>query len=501
MDNNILLNNNQLVKHLRKESRNFTLEDIVSFIESEGIRMVNFMYPASDGRLKTLNFVINDKEYLLTILTQGERVDGSSLFSDIDPSNSDLYVIPRYATAFVDPFAIIPTLTMLCSFFDKDGNPLTTSPEYTLRKACDAFKDVTGAEFQAMGELEYYVIAASPGSFPAEDQKGYHESAPFAKFNAFRTQCMLDIASLGGRVKYGHAEVGNFTANGLVYEQNEIEFLPVPALEAADQLMLAKWVIRCRAQEMGYDVTFAPKITVGKAGSGLHIHMRIMKDGENLMIDSNRRLSTTARKAIAGMMIMAPSITAFGNNIPTSYFRLVPHQEAPTSICWGDRNRSVLVRVPLGWTGQTDMCEIVNAGASICGQAPSTKQTVEIRSADCSANVHLLIAALAVACRHGWEIPDAEAVAERTYMDIDIHKTEDDARLALIEHLPGSCSESADALERQRAVYESCGVFSSRLIDGTIKRLRAYDDRELVKRARNDISLMGELVDHYFYCG
>ena len=43
------------------------------------------------------------------------------------------------------------------------------------------------------------------------------------------------------------------------------------------------------------------------------------------------------------MMKLASSITAFGNTNPTSYFRLVPHQEAPTNICWGDRNRSVLV--------------------------------------------------------------------------------------------------------------------------------------------------------------
>lgn len=97
----------------------------------------------------------------------------------------------------------------------------------------------------------------------------------------------------------------------------------------------------------GSNVTFAHKITAGKAGSGLHIHMRIMKDGKNQMLVDGV-LSETARKAIAGMMVLAPSITAFGNTNPTSYFRLVPHQEAPTNVCWGDRNRSVLVRVPLG---------------------------------------------------------------------------------------------------------------------------------------------------------
>lgn len=70
----------------------------------------NFMYPAADGRLKTLNFVINNASYLDAILTCGERVDGSSLFPFIEAGSSDLYVIPRFRTAFVDPFAEIPTL-------------------------------------------------------------------------------------------------------------------------------------------------------------------------------------------------------------------------------------------------------------------------------------------------------------------------------------------------------------------------------------------------------
>ena len=66
----------------------------------------------------------------------------------------------------------------------------------------------------------------------------------------------------GGQIKYGHNEVGNFTLDGMIYEQNEIEFLPIPALEAADDLMIAKWIIRTNGAKKGYDVTFAPKITV-----------------------------------------------------------------------------------------------------------------------------------------------------------------------------------------------------------------------------------------------
>ena len=102
--------------------------------------MVNFMYPGGDGKLKTLNFVINDLDYLETILTCGERVDGSSLFSFIQAGSSDLYVLPRFRTAFVDPFAEIPTVSLLCSYFDKDGNPLESITSLATMRRCSLLR-------------------------------------------------------------------------------------------------------------------------------------------------------------------------------------------------------------------------------------------------------------------------------------------------------------------------------------------------------------------------
>ena len=452
-NDHLIMNANPIVTFLGKQSAEFTKADIINYIVSNEIRMVNFMYPGGDGKLKTLNFVINDLDYLETILTCGERVDGSSLFSFIQAGSSDLYVLPRFRTAFVDPFAEIPTVTMLCSYFDKDGHPLESSPEHTLHKAAVAFTEVTGMEFQAMGELEYYVISDDEEVFPAQDQRGYHESAPYAKANEFRTRCMQYIAQAGGQIKYGHSEV-----------------------------------------------TFAPKITTGKAGSGLHIHMRMMKDGKNQMLD-NGVLSESARRMIAGMMDLAPAITAFGNKNPTSYFRLVPHQEAPTNVCWGDRNRSVLVRVPLGWAADVDMSHLANPLEPEKNYDTSIKQTVEMRSPDGSADLYQLLAGLCVACRHGFEMQDALEVAEKTYVNVNIHAAENADRLATLAQLPDSCVASADCLDRQRKVFEEHGVFSPAMIDGIIAQLKAFDDKTL----RADISSYPDeilkLVTKYFHCG
>jgi len=107
------MNPHPLVQFLQKPASEFTKEDILRYIEENQIEMINFRYVAGDGRLKTLNFVVNDLDYVKTILSCGERVDGSSLFKNLDAGASDLYVIPRYRTAYLNPFAEIPALLLL----------------------------------------------------------------------------------------------------------------------------------------------------------------------------------------------------------------------------------------------------------------------------------------------------------------------------------------------------------------------------------------------------
>jgi len=493
---------NPLVRQLNKEPKDFTKEDIIRFIEDNEIKMLNFRYAGGDGRLKTLNFAVSDSGYLEQILSYGERVDGSSLFSFVEAGSSDLYVIPKFRTAFLDPFAGLPTLCLLCSYYTKDGKPLEISPEYILKKAAKSFKEVTGMEFQAMGELEYYVIGDKEDLFLATDQKGYHESAPFAKFEDFRIEAMYQIASAGCMVKYGHSEVGNFTLDNKIYEQNEIEFLVTDVEDAANQLIIAKWIIRKLAYSYGLDVTFAPKITAGKAGSGMHIHTRIVKDGVNQYV-TDGKLNDIAKTAIAGYMQCAPSLTAFGNMNPASYLRLVPHQEAPTTVCWGDRNRSVLVRVPLGWTSKEDMVANENPLEKPVNTNGSQKQTVEFRCPDGSADVYLLMAGLTVAARSGFEMQNALDFAKKTYVDINIHKSENENAVASMElgSLPASCWESAEMLNKQREIYERHGVFPARIIDGIIQDLKKFEDKDIRKELANHPEKMMMLVQKYFYCG
>jgi len=494
------LSPNPLIQHLNKPSKDFTKNDLIKFIKDNNIQMVNFRYVGGDNRLKTMNIMINNLKHLDTVLSTGERVDGSSLFSYIEAGSSDLYVIPRFRTAFVNPFSNIPTLDILCSYFNKDGEPLASSPEYILHKAHNVLKEKTGLTFETMGELEYYIISEKDGLFRATDQKGYHESSPYNKFEDFRTEALQEIVRCGGLVKYAHSEVGNFSINNLDYEQDEIEFLPVDVEESADQLLIAKWILRSLAYKYGVNITFAPKITVGKAGSGMHIHTRLTKDGRSVMVNGCG-ISDTARKAIAGYLSLAPSLTAFGNTNPTSYFRLVPHQEAPTNICWGDRNRSVLVRVPLGWCGINDMIKKANPLESVPTEDFSDKQTVEFRAPDGSADIYLLLAGLTVAARHGLEMENGLEYANSTYADTNIFSDEFKEKLKSLETLPFSCWSSAEMLEKQADIYKKYGVFSQNIIDGIVHNLKKFDDRELRAKLKDNKDDMLALVEKYFHCG
>jgi len=498
-DTQIAMNPNKIVRYLRKPSEEFTKKDLIKFIENNKIEMVNLRYIGGDDRLKTLSFVITGKAQLDRLLSAGERVDGSSLFSYIDAASSDLYVMPRYRSAFVNPFSEIPAVEILCSYYTNQGTPLASSPENIIRKADAALKKSTGLTLEAMGELEYYIFCQKSPLYSVTAQRGYHESAPFSKCENLRFKAMQAIAQAGGKIKYAHSEVGHFYEENHEIEQQEIEFSPVSLIDAADQITVAKWVLRMVGQIYGAAISFAPKILVGHAGSGLHVHTKISKAGKSVMVEGGK-LSNIAKRAIAGHLNLAPSLTAFGNTVPLSYLRLVPHQEAPTNICWGDRNRSVLVRVPLGWLGGVDsMLRDANPQEKEKAVRADNRQTVEFRCPDGSANIYLLLAGLAVATRHGLEMKDALELADKLYVDVNIFSDEHKKIQENLPQLPVSCRESAENLLRDRQIYEKDGVFSPTTIEGVAEKLKSYNDKGLSEKLHGKKDEIKKLIDKYFY--
>ncbi|UCE39660.1 MAG: glutamine synthetase [Thermoplasmata archaeon] len=496
-------NTNILTQFLKKEPMEFTRKDIINFIKENNIKMLNFNFVGGDGRLKTLSFPIRSEKQLKMLLDCGERVDGSSLFSYIDPRNSDLYVIPRFKTAFLNPFSAIPTLNMLCSYFDANGDELDIAPEYIIKKAHLQLKKKTGINLEAYGELEYYVkyITQESELFPGVSQRSYQESKPFIKYEDMNNEILYTLASLGIKAKYGHSEVGNIVQeDGTRFEQYEIE-LDLESLEdMADHVVIARWIIRNIAVKYGVEITFAPKIAVGHAGTGLHIHVAAFKKNKNVLLDDNENLSETARRIIGGLLKLAPSITAFGNTNPTSYLRFVPNQEAPTYICWGDKNRSLLIRVPLGWRKIPDLSFKINKGITNRSSCKE-RQTIELRSPDGSANIHLLLAGIAVAAKFGLTNDESIRLAKECYVDLNISKEGYKKKEEKFNHLPTSCFQSAEKLKEQAYFYNEDDVFNKRIIDGLVKQLELFKDKDLNKKLKKDRQIAEKYIKNFIHWG
>jgi len=467
-----------LVQMLEKSPKDFSWKDLVKCIEKCEIKFIDFHYVGGDGRIKTLNFAVQSREQLKHLLLLGERVDGSSLFPYLESGKSDLYVVPQLSTAFLNTFSQELSLGIFCRYFDQEGNPFDYSPDNILFKADQAFKEETGLQLWAMGELEYYIIYPKEELYLATNQKGYHESTPFIKFEQIKKEAIMHLTAAGAEVKYAHSEVGNFSDEKFTYEQNEIEFIPTTLEKAANSLLLAKWILRNLAYKYNVQVSFSPKISLGKAGSGLHIHLQLRDlEGKNVVLE-NKTLSEYSQKAIAGILKYSSALTAFGNPVPISYLRLVPNQEAPTKVCWGDFNRSALIRVPLSWSNEYEkMIKTANPQAKIPDALDtSIKPTFEFRVPDGAANVHLLLAGIAAAAREGLMDSDSLDFAEKTYVNVNIFLEENKHIAEKLSNLPTCCYESAQALASTKEIFLKHNVFPEKVLNYTIKQLESYND-------------------------
>ncbi len=483
---------NEIEVVLDKKSSEFTAADIIKFVRKRNITKINFRYVAGDGKLKVLNFPAYDIKYIDRILHCGERVDGSSLFKNLDSSSSDLYVVPCYRTAFLNP--LMPdSIDIICSFFNKDGQMFESAPDTILRNAVSAFKKRTGLDIELFGELEYYVISKKDDLYPMNAQKGYHESYPFNKWELLRLQALDMISKIGGKVKYAHSEVGFIRTSDLEMTQNEIEFLPENPVDAAYHLLIAKWILQSLAYRNGVIVSFAPKLSVGHAGSGLHIHCLVSKNSKNMMLDGEK-LSVYAEKLICGLLKSAKALTAFGNTIPISYLRLVPHQEAPVKICWGYRNRSALVRVPLGWNIDKNMSSVINEFAD--NKKYPHAQTVEFRAGDGSANICLFMAGIVAAAIDGFESKDFKDFVRIHYADGNIFNSGNGKNFP---SLPSSCYESASELLKSRAIFERDSIFSGSVIDSVANMLKSFSDQDLSEKLYGKEDEIRKVVDQYLY--
>ena len=194
----------------------------------------------------------------------------------------------------------------------------------------------------------------------------------------------------------------------------------------------------------------------GVAGSGMHLHISLFKNGENAFYDADdpEGLSDTCRYFIAGVMKHARAITAITNPTVNSYKRLVPGYEAPIYIAWSHRNRSPLIRVP-------------------ARRGIGTR--IEVRSPDPTCNPYL---GLAVILKAGLEgIKNREKPlppVDRNIYEMNLA----DRKLNNIESLPENLYEAISELNRDEVIQQALGQhIHSRFCYAKIKEWENYSSR------------------------
>ena len=450
----------RLTREIGLPRTEWTADRLVRWVSDAGIHIVSLMHIAGDGQLKTLDFVPGSESHLRDILQAGERADGSSLFPElaIPAEASDVLLRPRLATAFVDPFSPTPTLAILCGHASREGTPLPESPDTIVRAAHARLQAEAGTELHALTEVEYFLGGPSVASASAcRSDCGYHATSPMVLGQSLRREALSILAEMGIAVKYGHSEVGYIPAgrrDERVWEQHEIELGLAPLPQAADAAVLTQWVLRNLAEQHGLVCSFEPVLHEGHAGSGLHVHLSPVVDGQPLGgRTAEGELHPPATWLIAGLVQLGGALMAFGNREASSFVRLRQAKEAPNAVNWGDHDRKALVRLPI----------LVTTPAGAVVGAP----TIEFRLPDGSAHPHLLLAGIAQAMLYGRA---TEGIAELLRRTASSSMSEQPGHAAAV---PGDFQEVADALDAHRSVLEQGGVFPVHVLDHVVSTLRA----------------------------
>lgn len=448
----------RLVGLIGKEPSFWTVDDLIALFKEQGLRLVSLMHVGGDGWLKTLDFVPRSEGHLRDILEGGERADGSSLFrgTGIEVGRSDIVLRPRLESAFLDPFASLPTLAVLCGHFGRDGRPLPESPDTIVRAAYDRLRERTGIDLFALGEVEYFL-----GKRPEEsdvygaDDRGYHASSPFVFGEELRRRALEALAEIGLPIKYGHSEVGYIGArdtDDFIWEQHEIELALTSLPQAAEAVALTHWVLRNLAHKRGMRASFDPIMRKGHAGSGLHFHFSPVVKGKHAADRTAAgAFQEPAKWLLGGLVHFGAALMAFGNRTGGSFARLSQGKESPHSVMWGDADRRALVRIPI--SARTEKGRLVSP------------PTIEFRLPDGSAHPYLLLAGVAQAVAWGAEAEGIDQILAET----DSGRIDRDRRAA--EPIPHNFEDVVLALRKDRGVFEEGGIFPKRLIDRTIEEL------------------------------
>ena len=443
------------------------INDILTKIKSEKIVRVHFQFVDILGNLKSVGVPTETSDNITDFkehLEEGLGFDGSSVLGFVRIAESDLVLKPNINTFKVFPWKVenFSEGRLICNVLKPSGLPFEGDPIHLLKTAEDRLEEKLGKgmKFNVAPEIEFFLFEMD-GEMTTKQIKtdvyGYFDYSPLYKSSIALNKAQRYMQDLGLILYKDHHEVAN--------SQWEINFKYDVAFETAINFIYYKLSLKTAALENNLYASFMPKPIFGVAGSGSHTHQSIFNgDGENIFFDPNDdyNLSDIAKHFLAGQLKYVREITAVTNPTVNSYKRLTPGYEAPVYICWGRRNRSALVRVPVYFPGKEKATRL------------------EGRWPDPSMNPFLGFAVMLEAGLQG--IMDKEDLTDAVEEDV-YHFDDEKLMKFYIKTLPGSLGEAIELMKNSEndIARKAIGDFTFEKLVDALKaqwdeyRIRVHD--------------------------
>ncbi len=385
--------------------------------------MVEWVYASLTDIEGKVHTIALRKDYE-SFFKNGIGIDGSSIPGFASVNRSDLVAKPDMKTFVKIPWREGEYFVLLKTYYE--DKIFEKDPKNVAEKVDVALRDM-GYTAVLRPEIEFYVL--NEGG----DGNTHYFEPPYSDDTfEYRKRVSEAIQDMNIPVRYHHHE----NAAG----QIEVELLWTDGVElTCDYTVYTKMVSKWIAKDMGMDVSFMPKLSEKMAGNGMHVHIFLKRNGENVFKGENE-ISQEARYFIGGVLEHMPHMAAITNPTINSYKRLVGGLEAPKYLAWGYRNRSTLIRVP------------------------ARMKDIEIRNADSAANPYLAFSLIVLAGLDGIK----RKIEPPAPVDFDLYELSAD-ELREYPSLPSSLSEAIEMMESDSFVRNALG---SELFDTFVEMKR-----------------------------
>jgi len=404
-------------------------EEVLQMAKDHGVGYIRLQFTDLLGMVKNVEIPYSQ---LQKALENRIMFDGSSIEGFVRIEESDMYLHPDLSTWLIFPWSSKDrkVARLICDVFTADGIPFAGDPRGILKRVLKGAHELGFTSMNVGSEPEFFLFKMDKQGQPTvdtNDDGGYFDLAPVDLGENCRRDIVLTLEEMGFEIEASHHEV----APG----QHEIDFKYANALEAADNIVTFKLVVKTIARQHNLHATFMPKPVFGINGSGMHIHQSLFIGDRNAFVDETQetKISAIASYYLAGLLAHARAMTAITNPLVNSYKRLVPGYEAPVYIAWSHKNRSPLVRIPAARGASTRM---------------------ELRSPDPAANPYLAIAVMLKAGLDGIrnKLPLPQPINRNIYT-----MTPEERLKAGIFSLPSSLEEAIEALSEDEVIQSALG--------------------------------------------